>query len=331
MRIAINGFGRIGRTLLRLSLDTPDLEIVAINDLADWEVLAHLLTYDTVAGKLSEPVALAQDSLHVGDKTIKVTRESTPESCAWGDSDVDVVIDSTGRYTHAQKARKHLAAGAKKVVVSAPTKEADATIVYGVNHKDLKPEDRVISAASCTTNCLAPVASVLNNTFGISKGSMTTVHAYTQDQRLLDAPHKDFRRARSAAVNMVPTSTGAAAAIGLVIPQLAGRLDGRAIRVPIPDGSMIDLSVSLEKSATIDDLKEAFIRAENGDLKDSLLTTNEPVVSSDILGCTAGSLVDLSLCKSIQGDFASVVSWYDNETSYSSQLLRVVRHAGEIG
>ncbi len=330
-KIAINGFGRIGRCVLRALRERGgnDLEVVAINDLTDAKTLAHLLRHDSVHGRFGQPVAVTANGLRVGDDDIAVYAEKDPTKLPWGKLGVDVVLECTGKFTDAAGCGKHLEAGAKKVLLSAPTKgENDTeifTLVYGVNHRDYDPKRHaIISNASCTTNCLAPMAKVLHETFGIVKGQMTTVHAYTNDQVILDAPHKDLRRARSAAMSMIPTSTGAARAVGLVLPALKGRLDGFAIRVPTADVSMVVLSAQVGKRTSKDEVNNALCAAADGPLKGVLAVSSEPLVSCDYIGNAASSTVDLALTQVVDGDFVSVSSWYDNEWGFSERMVDVM-------
>ena len=323
VRVGINGFGRIGRNYLRAALQHGEgFEVVAVNDLGDPAQLAHLLKYDSVAGRLAEKVTVEDGNLVVGGHTIKVLAERDPGNLPWAELDVDIVIESTGFFTNAEDAQKHISAGAKKVLVSAPAKGDAFTVVMGVNDGDYDPEKHnIISNASCTTNCLGPLAKVLNDAFGIEKGLMTTVHAYTADQNLQDGPHKDLRRARAAALNMVPTSTGAAKAIGLVLPELKGKLDGFAIRVPVPTGSVTDLTVTLEKEATVEEINAAYAKAAQDPRWEGILTyTEDPIVSSDIVGDPASSIFDSGLTR-VMGNEVKVVAWYDNEWGYSNRLV----------
>jgi glyceraldehyde 3-phosphate dehydrogenase len=324
VRVGINGFGRIGRNFWRAVADSAggDLEIVAVNDLTDTKTLAHLLKYDTVLGSLSESVSATEDSITVGGATLKVLSEKDPGSLPWGDLGVEIVIESTGRFTTADTAGAHLTAGAKKVIVSAPAKGEDLTVVLGVNEGDYDPSSHhILSNASCTTNCVAPLAKVLLEEFGIVKGMMTTIHAYTNDQVILDFPHKDLRRARAAAQNIIPTSTGAAKATALVLPQLKGKLDGIAMRVPVVDGSVTDLVVELEREVTRDEVNDAYRRAaEDGDLSKVLVYTEDPIVSSDIVGSPASCTFDSGLTMA-QGNQVKVVGWYDNEWGYTARLV----------
>ncbi|MAU80735.1 type I glyceraldehyde-3-phosphate dehydrogenase [Gordonia sp. Z-3] len=327
VRVGVNGFGRIGRNFFRAveaqkALGTTDIEIVAVNDLTDNATLAHLLKFDSILGRLPEDVSLeGEDTIVVGDKKIKAMAiKEGPSALPWGDLGVDVVVESTGIFTDGTKAKGHLDAGAKKVIISAPAKNEDITIVMGVNDDKYDGSQNIISNASCTTNCLGPFAKVLNDEFGIVSGLMTTVHAYTQDQNLQDGPHKDLRRARAAALNVVPTSTGAAKAIGLVLPELLGKLDGYALRVPIPTGSVTDLTAILEKSATADEINAAMKAAAEGPLKGILKYYDAPIVSSDIVTDPHSSLYDAGLTKVI-GNQVKAVSWYDNEWGYSNRLV----------
>ncbi|MFT0763218.1 type I glyceraldehyde-3-phosphate dehydrogenase [Scrofimicrobium sp. R131] len=330
IRVGINGFGRIGRNYLRAIYEQgADVEVVAINDLTDAKTLAHLLKYDSVAGRLDAEVTYEENAIVVDGKTITAFAERDPANLPWGDLGVDIVIESTGFFTDATKAKAHLDAGAKKVIISAPAKNEDATFVMGVNEKDYNPAtDNIISNASCTTNCLAPMAKVLDEAFGIERGLMTTVHAYTGDQRLLDAPHSDLRRARAAALNIVPTSTGAAKAVSLVLPQLKGKLDGYALRVPVPTGSVTDLSFVASKEVSVEAVNAAIKAAAEGDLKGILEYTEDPIVSTDIVGDPASSIFDSQLTKVI-GNEVKVVSWYDNEWGYSNRLVDLTVYVGE--
>ena len=323
IRVGINGFGRIGRNFLRAALQKGSgFDVVAVNDLADPEQLAHLLKYDSVAGRLAEDVSVSDGNLLVGGRTIKVLAERDPGSLPWGDLGVDIVIESTGLFTKAADAEKHIAAGARKVLISAPAKDEDFTVVMGVNDGDYDAEKHnIISNASCTTNCLAPMADVLNREFGIEQGLMTTIHAYTADQNLQDSPHRDLRRARAAALNVIPTSTGAAKAIGVVLPELKGKLDGYAMRVPVPTGSATDLTVTVSRETTVEEVNEAFRAAAASDRWSGILTfTEDPIVSSDIVGDPASCIFDSGLTK-VQGNQVKIVGWYDNEWGYSSRLV----------
>lgn len=322
-RIGINGFGRIGRNYFRAALaQGADLEIVAVNDLTSPEALAHLFKYDSVGGRLAESIEVKDGNIVVDGKTVKVLAERDPAKLPWGELGVDIVIESTGFFTKAADAQKHIDAGAKKVLISAPASDEDITIVMGVNDGLYdNAAHNIISNASCTTNCLGPLAKVVNDAFGIERGLMTTIHAYTADQNLQDGPHKDLRRARAAAINMVPTSTGAAKAIGLVLPELKGKLDGYAIRVPVPTGSATDLTVTVSRETTVEEVNAALKAAsESEELKGLLTYTDEPIVSSDIVGDPASSIFDSGLTKVI-GNQVKVVSWYDNEWGYSNRLV----------
>jgi len=329
VRVGINGFGRIGRNFFRaLSASGADIELVAANDLGDIKTMAHLLKYDSVLGRYPEPVSVGDGGITVGDRTIKILAERDPANLPWKDLGVDVVVESTGFFTKAADARKHVDAGAKKVIISAPATDEDVTIVMGVNDGDYDAaKHTIISNASCTTNCLGPLAKVLDDAFGIEKGLMTTIHAYTQDQNLQDGPHKDMRRARAAALNIVPTSTGAAKAIGLVLPNLKGKLDGYALRVPVPTGSATDLTVELRATPSADEVKAAYKAAAEGALKGYLTYTEDEIVSSDIVTDPSSCIFDAGLTKVI-GNQAKVVGWYDNEWGYSNRLVDVVRLVG---
>ncbi len=330
IRVGINGFGRIGRNYLRAIYEQgADVEVVAINDLTDPKSLAHLLKYDSIAGRLDADVTYDDNAIIVDGKKIVAFAERDPSVLPWGELGVDIVIESTGFFTDAEKAQAHIDAGAKKVIISAPAKNEDATFVVGVNEQDYNPEtDNIISNASCTTNCLAPMAKVLDEKFGIERGLMTTVHAYTGDQRLLDAPHSDLRRARAAALNIVPTSTGAAKAVSLVLPQLKGKLDGYALRVPVPTGSVTDLSFVAEKEVSVEAVNAAIKEAAEGPLKGILVYTEAPIVSTDIVGDPASSIFDAQLTKVI-GNEVKVVSWYDNEWGYSNRLVDLTVYVGD--
>ncbi|PZS27289.1 MAG: type I glyceraldehyde-3-phosphate dehydrogenase, partial [Pseudonocardiales bacterium] len=315
VRVGINGFGRIGRNFFRaITASGADIELVAANDLGDIETMAHLLKYDSVLGRFPQPVSVADDGIRVGDRTIKILAERDPADLRWADLGVDVVIESTGFFTKADDARKHVdSGGAKKVIISAPASGEDVTIVMGVNDGDYdSAKHTIISNASCTTNCLGPLAKVLDDSFGVERGLMTTIHAYTQDQNLQDAPHKDLRRARAAAINIVPTSTGAATAIGLVLPGLKGKLDGFALRVPVPTGSATDLTVTLGRDTTVEEVNAVYRTAADGPLKGILVYTEDPIVSSDIVTDPASCIFDSGLTKVI-GNQVKVVGWYDNE------------------
>ncbi|MEO6942370.1 MAG: type I glyceraldehyde-3-phosphate dehydrogenase [Terrimesophilobacter sp.] len=327
VKIGINGFGRIGRNYFRAALAKgSDLEIVAVNDLTDNYALATLLKYDSVNGRLDATVELDGDRIVVNGKPITVLAERDPVLLGWGDLGVDIVIESTGHFTNAEDARKHIGAGAKKVIISAPAKGEDATFVMGVNEGDYDPATQhIISNASCTTNCLAPLAKVFLDNFGIERGLMTTIHAYTADQNLQDGPHKDLRRARAAALNIVPTSTGAAKAIGLVLPELIGKLDGYALRVPVPTGSITDLTIETRAGLTVDDVNAAYREAADGYLKGLLSYTEDPLVSSDIVGDPHSCIFDSGLTK-VMGTQVKVAGWYDNEWGYSNRLVDLTEY-----
>lgn len=324
-KIAINGFGRIGRIVLRHLLQGDSaLEVVAINDITDAKTLAHLLKYDSVHRTYSQAVSVDNDSLLVGNRKIKIIAEKDPAKLPWKALGVDIVLECSGLFTSKDKAGLHLAAGARKVIISAPSSDPDVTIAFGVNHGSYKPaEHNLISCASCTTNCLAPVAKVLLDNFGIVCGSMTTIHSYTNDQRILDLPHKDLRRARSAALSMIPTTTGAAKAIGLVIPELKGKMDGYALRVPTPDVSVVDLSAQLDKDTSVEEINRALRQASEGSLKGVLGFCTEPLVSSDFIGDSRSSIVDSLSTMLINKRLAKVVSWYDNEVGFSCRMIDV--------
>ncbi|MDH6227526.1 MULTISPECIES: type I glyceraldehyde-3-phosphate dehydrogenase [Streptomyces] len=330
IRVGINGFGRIGRNYFRALLDQgADVEVVAVNDLGDTATTAHLLKYDTVLGRLAEEVTHTEDSITVGGKTVKVLSERNPADIPWGELGVDIVIESTGIFTKREAAAQHLAGGAKKVLISAPAKGEDLTVVMGVNENQYDPENHhVISNASCTTNCVAPMAKVLDENFGIVKGLMTTVHAYTNDQRILDFPHSDLRRARAAAVNIIPTTTGAAKATALVLPQLKGKLDGMAMRVPVPTGSVTDLVVELSRETTKEEVNAVFQKAAEGPLKGILVFTEDPIVSSDIVSQPASCTFDSSLTMVQEGKSVKVIGWYDNEWGYSHRLVDLTVFVG---
>ncbi|GAB3943930.1 type I glyceraldehyde-3-phosphate dehydrogenase [Corynebacterium tapiri] len=324
IRVGINGFGRIGRSFFRAVLErSEDLEVVAVNDLTDNKTLSTLLKFDSIMGRLGQEVEFDDESITVGGKRIAVYAERDPKNLDWAKHEVDIVIESTGFFTDANDAKAHIEAGAKKVLISAPAKNEDATFVYGVNHEDYDPENHnVISGASCTTNCLAPMAKVLNDAIGIERGLMTTIHAYTGDQRLHDAPHRDLRRARAAAQNIVPTSTGAAKAVALVLPELKGKLDGYALRVPVITGSVTDLTFTASRETSVEEINEIVKKAATGELGETLAYSEEPLVSTDIIHESHGSIFDAGLTK-VQGNQVKVVSWYDNEWSYTCQLLRL--------
>ena len=330
VRVGINGFGRIGRNFFRAALQSgADIEIVGINDLTDNATLAHLLKYDSILGRLGLPVTFTDDSITVNGKTIRVFSERDPANLPWGEVKADIVIESTGFFTKAADAKKHIAAGAKKVIISAPATDEDITVVMGVNHEKYDAANHhVISNASCTTNCLAPMVKVLDEEFGIVRGLMTTIHAYTNDQSVLDQPHKDLRRARAAAVSIIPSTTGAAKAISLVLPNLKGKLDGFALRVPVPTGSATDLTVELSKEVTAADINAALKKAAEGSLKGYLTYTEDPIVSADIVTDPSSCILDAGLTKVI-GTTAKVVGWYDNEWGYSNRLVDLVGYVGK--
>jgi glyceraldehyde 3-phosphate dehydrogenase len=328
--VGINGFGRIGRNFFRaVTASGADIELVAANDLGDVATMAHLLKYDSILGRFPEPVSTTEGGIRVGDRTIKILAERDPANLPWADLGVDVVVESTGFFTKAADARKHVdSGGAKKVIISAPATDEDVTIVMGVNDGDYDgTKHTIVSNASCTTNCLGPLAKVLDDAVGIERGLMTTIHAYTQDQNLQDGPHKDLRRARAAALNIVPTSTGAAKAIGLVLPNLKGKLDGYALRVPVPTGSATDLTVTTARDTSVDEVKEAYRAAADGPLKGILTYTEDPIVSSDIVTDPASCIFDSGLTKVI-GNQVKVVGWYDNEWGYSNRLADLVTLVG---
>ncbi|MFI1567304.1 type I glyceraldehyde-3-phosphate dehydrogenase [Streptomyces sp. NPDC020490] len=331
IRVGINGFGRIGRNYFRALLEQgADIEIVAVNDLGDTATTAHLLKYDTILGRLKQEVSHTADTITVDGKTIKVLSERDPADIPWGELGVDIVIESTGIFTKKADAEKHIAGGAKKVLISAPAKDEDITIVMGVNQDKYDPANHhVISNASCTTNCVAPMAKVLDENFGIVKGLMTTVHAYTNDQRILDFPHRDLRRARAAAENIIPTTTGAAKATALVLPQLKGKLDGMAMRVPVPTGSVTDLVIELSREVTKEEVNAAFLKASEGELKGILEYTEDPIVSSDIVNAPASCTFDSSLTMVQEGKNVKVIGWYDNEWGYSNRLVDLTVFVGD--
>ena len=332
IKVGINGFGRIGRNVVRAALHNPHVEFVAANDLTDTKTIAHLLKYDSILGTLKEDVKIDGDSIVVGGKHIHVFAVKDPAEIDWSRFGAQVVVESTGRFTDAKDAGKHLKGSVKKVIISAPAKDEDITIVLGVNDGAYDPsKHHIISNASCTTNCLGPVAKVLHETFGIEKGSMTTIHSYTNDQTVLDFPHKDLRRARAAAINMIPTTTGAAKAIGLVLPELKGKLDGYAMRVPTPNVSVVDLVAVLKKDATTEEVNAALKKAAEGPLKGILAYTTDPVVSTDMMQNSNSSIVDSDLTKVIGGNLAKVVAWYDNEWGYSMRVVDLIEFLGKKG
>jgi glyceraldehyde 3-phosphate dehydrogenase len=327
--VGINGFGRIGRNFLRAAREQGEnIEVVAVNDLTDPEALVHLFKYDSIMGRFPGEVTLNGDTMSVDGHEVKFLAEPDPAKLPWGELGVDVVVESTGRFTNGSKAKAHLDGGAKKVVLSAPGKEIDGTFVPGVNLDTYDAASmNIVSAASCTTNCLAPMAKILNDAFGIEHGLMTTIHAYTADQNLQDGPHSDLRRARAAALNMVPTTTGAAAAVGLVLPELKGKLDGFAVRVPVPTGSVVDLTFDAQKEVTVESVNAAMKEAAEGPMKGIVKYTEDPIVSSDIQGDSISTIFDAPLTKVI-GNQVKVIAWYDNEWGYTSRLVNVVSHVG---
>jgi glyceraldehyde 3-phosphate dehydrogenase len=330
IKVGVNGFGRIGRNFLRATLSgKANFEVVGINDLTATSTLAHLLKYDSILGKLDLPVTHTENSITVGGKTIAVSAEKDPANLPWGKLGADVVVESTGIFTKAADANKHISAGAKKVVISAPATDEDITIVMGVNEKNYDPaKHKIVSNASCTTNCLAPMAKVLHDEFKIVRGLMTTVHAYTNDQVILDFPHKDLRRARAAALSIIPSSTGAAKAISLVLPDLKGKLDGFAMRVPVPTGSATDLTVELSKEVSAEQINAAMKKASEGSLKGYLTYTEDPIVSADIVTDPSSCIFDAGLTKAI-GSTVKVVGWYDNEWGYSNRLVDLINYIGK--
>ncbi|WP_102264290.1 type I glyceraldehyde-3-phosphate dehydrogenase [Mesobacillus jeotgali] len=332
VKVGINGFGRIGRVVFRAALKNPNVEVVAVNDLTDANMLAHLLKYDTVHGTLNEEITVDGDYLVVDGHKVKVLAERDPAQLGWGDLGVEVVVESTGRFTKRADAAKHLEAGAKKVIISAPASDEDITIVMGVNDDKYDAANHhVISNASCTTNCLAPFAKVLNDNFGIKRGMMTTVHSYTNDQQILDLPHKDYRRARAAAENIIPTTTGAAKAVSLVLPELKGKLNGGAMRVPTPNVSLVDLVAELDKDVTVEEINAAFKKASENELKGILGYSEEPLVSSDYNGCANSSTIDALSTMVMEGSMVKVISWYDNESGYSHRVVDLVDFIAKKG
>ena len=331
IKVGINGFGRIGRNVLRAALKkNSNVQFVAMNDLGDAEMMAHLLKYDSVHGRLDAEVTHSKEALTVNGKEIRIFSNPDPAQIPWSDLGVDIVIESTGRFTDKAKASKHLNGSVKQVIISAPSKDADITICMGVNEKDYDAsKHKIISNASCTTNCLAPVAKVLHETFGITKGIMTTVHSYTNDQQILDLPHKDPRRARAAAVSMIPTTTGAASAVALVLPELKGKFDGLAVRVPTPNVSLVDLTFSTEKEATVESINDALRKAADGPLKGILGYSDEELVSVDFNGNPLSSIVDTGFTRSVDPHLHKVLSWYDNEWGYSNRVLDLVEFIGK--
>lgn len=331
LTVAINGFGRIGRSFFRAQFaKKADFRVVAVNDLTDPKALAHLLKYDSISGRLDADVSVEGNSIVVDGHPVQVFAERDPGNLPWGELGVDIVIESTGFFTDAEKAKAHIAAGAKKVIISAPASNEDITVVMGVNHTQYDPANHhIVSNASCTTNCLAPMAKVFNDAFGIERGLMTTVHAYTADQNLQDGPHSDLRRARAAALNIVPTSTGAAKAIGLVLPELKGKLDGFALRVPTPTGSITDLTVEAGRAVTVEEVQDAFRNAsDQGPYKNVMRYTDDPIVSSDIVGDPYSSIIDGGLIRVIDNQ-VKISSWYDNEWGYSNRLVDLAHYMGQ--
>lgn len=331
VRVAINGFGRIGRLVFRVIQEDPDVEVVAINDLTDAKTLAHLLKYDSVHGRYPGNVSFEGDTLIAGKAKVKVLAERDPSALPWGELKVDIVVESTGVFTKRAQIESHIKAGARKVVLTVPAKdEIDNTIVLGVNEHALKASDKIVSNASCTTNCLAPVAKVLHESFGIKRGLMTTIHGYTNDQRILDLPHSDLRRARAAAENIIPTTTGAARAVGKVIPALNGKLDGGAMRVPVSDGSLVDLVVELEKNTTKEEINAAMKKAAEGELKGILEYTEDPIVSKDVIDNPHSSIFDALSTTVLDGNFVKILAWYDNEWGYSNRVVGLIKKIAAI-
>ncbi len=332
-RVAINGFGRIGRAVFRIIAARPesDIQVVAINDLSDDDILAYLLEYDSVMGRFDQEVTVANGVMKVGDHTIQMLYERDPAQLPWSDLDVDIVVESTGVFRDKASLQKHLDAGAKRVILTVPSKDAiDETIVLGVNDGELDATDLIVSNASCTTNCLAPLAKVLDDSFGIKHGVMNTVHAYTNDQRLADVPHEDLRRSRAATENIIPTTTGAAKAVGEVLPNLQGRLDGIAMRVPVPDGSIVDLVVELEKDVTVEEVNAAVKAAATGPMEGIIEYTEDPIVSTDIIGNPHSSIFDASATQVLGGNLVKVMSWYDNEWGYSNRVVDLIERLAEV-
>ena len=333
MRVGINGFGRIGRSVFRVLNNRDDIEVVAINDIFDKEALTYLLKYDTVMGRFPGDISLNSDILSAGNQKVKLIAERIPEELPWGELGVDIIIESTGIFRMKSQLESHINAGAKKVILTVPAKdEIDYTVVLGVNDKGLKPEHRIISNASCTTNCLAPMAKVLNESFGIELGVINTIHAYTNDQRLADVPHSDWRRSRAAAENVIPTTTGAARAVGVVLPELNGKLDGIAMRVPVPDGSVVDFNVRIKVDVTVDQVNDAVRTAsESGSLKNILEYSTLPVVSSDIIGNSHSSIFDAPFTRVIERNYIKTLNWYDNEWGYSNRVVDLVSLLDQVG
>ena len=333
MRVGINGFGRIGRSVFRVLNNRDDIDVVAINDIFDKEALTYLLKYDTVMGRFPGDISLESDILSAGNQKVKLIAERVPEELPWGELGVDIVIESTGIFRMKSQLESHLNAGAKKVILTVPAKdEIDYTVVLGVNDEGLKPKHRIVSNASCTTNCLAPMAKILNESFGIELGVINTIHAYTNDQRLADVPHSDWRRSRAAAENVIPTTTGAARAVGVVLPELNGKLDGIAMRVPVPDGSVVDFNVRIKVDVTVDQVNDAVRSAsESGSLKNILEYSTLPVVSSDIIGNSHSSIFDAPFTRVIEGNYIKTLNWYDNEWGYSNRVVDLVSLLGQVG
>ena len=327
MRVAINGFGRIGRSVFRILDQNKDIEVIAINDLSNQESLAYLLKYDTIMGRFSGNVNIEKDILHTDNESVQMLSERDPAKLPWEDLNIDIVIESTGVFRTCSALETHLKAGAKKVILTVPAKDKiDNTVVVGVNEDTLKKEHRIVSNASCTTNCLAPMAKILDESFGIKQGVMNTVHAYTNDQRLADVPHSDLRRSRAAAENIIPTSTGAARAVGMVLPELNGKLDGIASRVPVPDGSVVDLFIELEKEVTVQDIHDAVkVAAETERMKNILYYSDSHIVSSDIIGNPYSSIYDSKCTKVVSGKYVRTINWYDNEWGYSNRVVDLIR------
>jgi len=332
IKVGINGFGRIGRNIMRAALGHDDIDFVAVNDLTDAATLAHLFKYDSILGNLKASISATSDSITVDGDTFKVLAQKDPAQLPWKDLGVEIVFEGTGRFTDRDGASKHLAAGAKRVIITAPAKKPDVTLVMGVNHESYDPaKHHVVSNASCTTNCLAPVAKVLHETFGIKKGLMTTIHSYTNDQQLLDLPHKDLRRARAAALSMIPTSTGAASALGEVLPELKGKMDGVSIRVPTPNVSLVDLKALFERPASAQDVNAALEAAAKGAYKNILEYETAPLVSIDFRGNPHSAIVDAPSTKVIDNDFVSIFAWYDNEWGYSNRCIDLLRYMAKRG
>ncbi|RKY88593.1 type I glyceraldehyde-3-phosphate dehydrogenase [candidate division KSB1 bacterium] len=330
IKVGINGFGRIGRLVLRIGLQRKNLEFIALNDITDARTLAHLFKYDSVHGIYQSSVSHSDEKIIIDDRELKVLSIRDPESLPWKDLGIDIVVESTGVFRKREQVEKHLSAGAKKVVMTVPAKdEIDRTVVLGVNDSEITGDEKIVSNASCTTNCVAPVAKVLNDNFGIERGFMTTVHAYTNDQRILDLPHKDLRRARAAAFNIIPTTTGAAKAVGIVIPSLKGKLDGMAMRVPVPSGSIIDLNVILKKETSAEEINSIMKEASMTDLKGILEYTEDPITSSDIIGNPHSSIFDSQLTRVMDGNLAKVIAWYDNEWGYSTRVVDLIETIGK--